>query len=529
VGSSLIAESTVIVERRFMRRRDIFFGIFFSGCATEESVGYLRARAERDSAMVFPQMDVGANTDVATTMDAGADSISSDSSNVEGGACVAGESSESIRAAIFVPFCGDCHSGSMPEAGLNLVTPGFDARLIAATSSTCAPARLLVPGDPAGSLLIRKVRRTQGTCGDSMPQGGPALSATDLGRLESWVRSLAMPCRTDGGIPDVANDVLRVDAAMDAPIIEAAVDVSIPRDVTPSTCLSGTTLCGSVCVNLATSNESCGACGRACGVGSTCTAGTCVCAIGLLQCGSSCVNSNDPRNCGSCGVTCATGQQCSRGRCRIGCSGGENTDCSNACVPLDSDALHCGACSRACAAGQTCSAGVCSCPVGQTLCGAACTDTSRDNAHCGSCTTACAVGGRCAASRCEGGTVSVPDAGVTTDVTIVPDVIATAPRLSANVQPLFDTHCVRCHGASGPSAMLSLVRGSSYTELVGVSASCGGRSLVQASSPGTSYLIDKLMGTSLCGGARMPRGGPYLSAAEIDVIRQWIATGARND
>ena len=28
---------------------------------------------------------------------------------------------------------------------------------------------------------------------------------------------------------------------------------------------------------------------------------------------------------------------------------------------------------------------------------------------------------------------------------------------------------------------------------------------------------------------RMPLGGPYLSAAEIDAVRQWIAAGAKVD
>jgi hypothetical protein len=40
-----------------------------------------------------------------------------------------------------------------------------------------------------------------------------------------------------------------------------------------------------------------------------------------------------------------------------------------------------------------------------------------------------------------------------------------------------------------------------------------------------SYLIDKLEGTSIQG-ARMPRGGPFLDQATIDVVRLWIDSGA---
>jgi hypothetical protein len=40
-----------------------------------------------------------------------------------------------------------------------------------------------------------------------------------------------------------------------------------------------------------------------------------------------------------------------------------------------------------------------------------------------------------------------------------------------------------------------------------------------------SYLIQKLEGTQTSG-ARMPFGGPFLDAATIAVIRQWIDSGA---
>ena len=49
---------------------------------------------------------------------------------------------------------------------------------------------------------------------------------------------------------------------------------------------------------------------------------------------------------------------------------------------------------------------------------------------------------------------------------------------------------------------------------------------VAAGNPDGSYLIQKLEGRASVG-ARMPLGGPYLDAATIGVIRQWISSGAQ--
>jgi hypothetical protein len=284
------------------------------------------------------------------------DTTTLDVIRTDGSMCIPGEPTEVIRAAIFVPHCGECH-GARPtiEQGLNLFSPGLEARVLTRTSTQCAGRRIVVPGDPDGSLLMRKIRGSQGTCGDPMPLGSAPLTIVETARVEAWIRSLASPCPYDGGVPDamVGVDASRPDVGVDAPRPDVAVDASRPD-----------------------------------------------------------VGVDAPR----------------------------------------------------------------------------------------------------------------PDVGVDAPR---PDVAA--PRLSRDVQPLFDTHCIRCHGTTSPSASLTLTTGASYRELVGVSASCGGGVLVQSSSPTTSYLINKLTGTTLCSGVRMPRGGPYLSATEIDTIRQWIAAGALNN
>jgi hypothetical protein len=91
---------------------------------------------------------------------------------------------------------------------------------------------------------------------------------------------------------------------------------------------------------------------------------------------------------------------------------------------------------------------------------------------------------------------------------------------------IFTPICTACHaGASAPLG-LRLDAGNSYALLVGV-ASVEVPSL-QRVTPGNaenSYIVHKIEGRAAVGG-RMPLGGPPLSQANIDLIKQWIAAGA---
>jgi len=91
---------------------------------------------------------------------------------------------------------------------------------------------------------------------------------------------------------------------------------------------------------------------------------------------------------------------------------------------------------------------------------------------------------------------------------------------------VFTPMCVVCHsGATAPHG-LRLDVNESYALLVGVASSeIPELQRVQAGNPNASYLIQKLSGNAAVGD-RMPYGGPYLSQATIDVIRQWITDGA---
>jgi hypothetical protein len=96
--------------------------------------------------------------------------------------------------------------------------------------------------------------------------------------------------------------------------------------------------------------------------------------------------------------------------------------------------------------------------------------------------------------------------------------------IQANV---FTPICAACHAGAGAPQGLRLDAANSYDLLVGVPSNENASVMrVKPGDPGHSYLIQKLEGSAAVG-ARMPFGGPYLDAATIDVIRQWITDGAQ--
>jgi hypothetical protein len=94
-------------------------------------------------------------------------------------------------------------------------------------------------------------------------------------------------------------------------------------------------------------------------------------------------------------------------------------------------------------------------------------------------------------------------------------------------QHVFTPVCAAvCHAGGAAPQGLRLDAASSYALLVGIpSTEVASVLRVQPGDPGNSYLIQKLEGHAAVG-ARMPFGGPYLDAATIAIIRQWITDGA---
>ena len=110
---------------------------------------------------------------------------------------------------------------------------------------------------------------------------------------------------------------------------------------------------------------------------------------------------------------------------------------------------------------------------------------------------------------------------------------STAPTLSLIQTQIFDPGCATCHTDVGrnPSAGLNLKAGSAFANLVNVpSSGLPGAVRVIPGNANTSYIVQKLEGAVGIAGSRMPRNGPpFLTDAQVKMIRDWIAAGALNN
>ena len=102
------------------------------------------------------------------------------------------------------------------------------------------------------------------------------------------------------------------------------------------------------------------------------------------------------------------------------------------------------------------------------------------------------------------------------------------PTLASIQDNVFTVTCAvsGCHGGAGAQQGLRLDPGFSAGSLINV-ASPRDPNLIRVvpGNPDASFLIQKLDGTQTLGD-RMPDGGPYLTTATVNVIRQWIQDGA---
>lgn len=439
--------------------------------------------------------------------------------------------------------CGEgafCHSPDIPAADRYGAPAGLDFDLSLATDAPSVERlrRGQLELYRHRELAMRTVER------GTMPPSGVGREVVDAATRYRNLPAIDTP---------EGRAILRNWLACGAPVVERTAE-DRPADVAPvgtvvppaprGDCVDGEVACASGCTDLSTDPGSCGACGLACTSGASCAGGLCSgCREGLATCADGCVDvTSDGRNCGSCGTVCGNGEVCARGVCSSeGCPAG-TTACEGSCVDLQTNAASCGECGRACAAGDTCVAGTCDCgdttsdptncgacgnvcepglacvsgrcecAAGTTLCDGACTDTSRDSANCAGCGTRCGAGESCAGGVCQrcGEGVS----------------------FAADVQPIFTASCggSTCHSGARPSAGLDLTAGRAHGALVGVAAfQCASRLRVAPGDPDGSYLMAKLLGVDMCRGNRMPKAEESLTAEELDLVRDWICGGARND
>lgn len=92
------------------------------------------------------------------------------------------------------------------------------------------------------------------------------------------------------------------------------------------------------------------------------------------------------------------------------------------------------------------------------------------------------------------------------------------PYFAEHIQPIFDAHCVRCHGEKEQGGLLI---GSRERLLAGGES---GQAAIVPGKPHESYLFDLVSADA--DDYRMPPKGDGLSQDEIAKVRQWIAQGA---
>lgn len=125
---------------------------------------------------------------------------------------------------IFSRTCGGtgCHSESNPAAGLDLLSPGVEARVVGVDGVDCFGV-YANPARPEQSLLYTKVDENP-TCGNRMPLGGTPLSLEEITCIRDWI----------SGLTPVVPDASRPDASADA-----AFDASVPDAASTSECTVG--------------------------------------------------------------------------------------------------------------------------------------------------------------------------------------------------------------------------------------------------------------------------------------------------
>lgn len=103
-------------------------------------------------------------------------------------------------------------------------------------------------------------------------------------------------------------------------------------------------------------------------------------------------------------------------------------------------------------------------------------------------------------------------------------------QFARDVVPIFKTSCVMCHLPGNGPAGLALHPKGGYTNLVGVASTQSALLRVAPGQPDESYLYRKLVGTHAAAGGsgeRMPFGDMKLGEEQIEVVRRWIADGAK--
>ena len=100
-----------------------------------------------------------------------------------------------------------CHSGKYPAANLSLEANDFPAGAVDIASLEVPDLKIVVPGSPEESYLMRKVQGAPGIVGKRMPLSRDPLTEDQIRELEDWIKNLESKS-ADTGTP-LQQDSLR--------------------------------------------------------------------------------------------------------------------------------------------------------------------------------------------------------------------------------------------------------------------------------------------------------------------------------
>ncbi len=95
-------------------------------------------------------------------------------------------------ASIFARSCAlvGCHVGSTPQMGMSLDEESFAGHTVDEASRERPDLKLIHPGRPDSSYLVKKVRGDEDIVGAPMPFTGDRLSEQEISTIENWVEAL---------------------------------------------------------------------------------------------------------------------------------------------------------------------------------------------------------------------------------------------------------------------------------------------------------------------------------------------------
>lgn len=118
----------------------------------------------------------------------------------------------------------------------------------------------------------------------------------------------------------------------------------------------------------------------------------------------------------------------------------------------------------------------------------------------------------------SGSEPSLPESG-RLGITAVQDTVS----FSADVLPIFEQRCAKCHGAVDDSGEVRAEASLNLLNYDGVMAGSEFGTVIEAGSAENSYLLEMIVEGD------MPEEGDPVPADEIAVIRAWIEAGAPNN